>query len=164
MLHFDKHFTAIVRNAGAPLLPLWRFLASRAVWIFIVTTIVLIIVDRSLFWVIAIPVVITQVITVLLQEIIRRDRPPLSVASIVMWTRTPSFPSAHASTSTAFAITISAAVLPYGDAGVIVAAAAFILAFSIAISRVMVGVHYLGDITVGVVLGAVIVAGVIGLG
>lgn len=157
-VHFDTHLTTMVRDAGKPLLFLWQWLASYAIWIFILSTIALAFVDQAFFWFIVIPVMTTQGVALLLQMMIRRDRPPLSVASIVMWTRTPSFPSAHAATSMAFALTIATIVLPYGNWGIFAATMFCVLAVAIALARVMVGVHFLSDIIVGMVVGALVVA------
>lgn len=113
--------------------------------------------DWHRVWTILVPVALTHVLTVVLQEVIRRDRPPLSVASIVMWKRTPSFPSAHSSTAMAFAITMSAVMLSWGDVGIVLSVLAIVFAVGIALSRVMVGVHFLGDILVGMMFGAIVV-------
>jgi undecaprenyl-diphosphatase len=158
MLHFDKHFTASVRDAGARWLPLWQFFASYAMWLFIGVAVVLIALQRTKWSTIVIPVIATQVVTLALQAIIHRDRPPLSVAAIVMWKRTPSFPSVHAAVSITFALVLSSVMLPYGAIGIAGAVLAFFWAACIALSRVMVGVHFLGDIIVGAILGAVLTA------
>lgn len=159
MLHFDKHLTEQIRLAGQGTLPLWRWLASWGMVIFVLVAVVLIIRGAMPWFEALVPVVCTHFITLLVQQIIRRERPPIEHAKIVMWTRTPSFPSAHSSGSMAFAITIAAVVVNMGNAGLVTALLAIVLAVLIGFSRIMVGVHYLSDVLCGFLFG-ILVTGV----
>lgn len=158
LFHFDHHLTERIRNAGQSTLPLWIFLASHGMWGFAIIAFVLVSMGRLSLLAIVIPVVLTHLLTLGLQQLIRRERPPIAVSKIVMWRRTPSFPSAHTSTSVAWAIALCTPLLSWGGVGVWIAIGAYALACGVAISRIVVGVHYVGDILGGAVLGILIMA------
>jgi membrane-associated phospholipid phosphatase len=89
----------------------------------------------------------TYALNTALKQIVRRPRPQLS--GLPALTSTPtrlSFPSAHASTSVAGAISYARLGLP--------AAPLFALAQGLALSRLYLGVHYPSDILAGALLGA----------
>jgi len=93
---------------------------------------------------------------VLVKRVVRRRRPHHPAISVKVGTPSPlSFPSAHATSTTAAAILLSrAAGLPAG-----VGAAALVP--PMALSRMVLGVHYPSDVAVGVALGAVVAAAAI---
>ena len=156
MLHFDQHLTERIRLAGQGTLPFWRWLASWGMGIFVVAAIVLI-ADGAMPWFEALaPVVCTHIITLIVQQIIRRERPPIAHSKIVMWTRTPSFPSAHSSGSMAFAVAIAATTIGLGNIGLATALSMLVLAVLIGVSRIVVGVHYLSDVLCGFLFGILI--------
>lgn len=103
-------------------------------------------------------------ITFLLQILIRRKRPfecKLYEAHIPLMCKTPSFPSAHASISFALAsISINSLTWWMFNVSHISTAVAFfgiglyfLFAVWVALSRVVVGVHYVFDVIVGAILG-----------
>lgn len=160
MLHFDKHLTERIRLAGQGTLPFWRWLASWGMGIFVVVAIILV-VEGAMSWFEALaPVACTHIITLIVQQVIRRERPPIAHSKIVMWTRTPSFPSAHSSGSMAFAITIAAATVGLGSIGLATALFVLVLAALIGVSRIVVGVHYFSDVMCGFLFG-VLVTGIL---
>lgn len=156
MLHFDQHLTERIRLAGQGTLPLWRWFASWGMGVFVVVAVVLIIAGVMPWFEALAPVVCTHIVTLIIQQIIRRERPSLDHAKIVMWTRTPSFPSAHSSGSMAFALAIAAVTVGMGEVGVITALSMIILAVLIGISRIVVGVHYLSDVLCGFLFGILV--------
>ena len=84
-----------------------------------------------------------------MQFLIHRKRPfeaPEKTALVYPSLYTPSFPSAHA------AISFSIAGMMMGSHGLL-SLLFFLLAFLIAWSRVVVGVHYKSDVVVGALLG-----------
>lgn len=103
-----------------------------------------------------IPVVLTHVLTLFVQQVVGRERPPIAESRIRMWRRTPSFPSAHSAGSMAFAFAIAFASLPHGNTGVVVSVFVFLLAVLIGVSRIVVGVHYLTDVVCGLIFGLLI--------
>ena len=103
-----------------------------------------------------IPVAITQALTLGLQRMIRRPRPPIATAKIDMWVRTYSFPSAHSAGSMAFAIMFSTALISLPNYGVMFSISLLFFAMLIGTSRIMVGVHYLGDVLAGFLFGILV--------
>ena len=159
MLHFDEHLTARIREAGKPLLPFWRFLASYGMWGFFILIVALSVfgIGTPISWfVLCIPVFLTHLLTLGLQLVVRRPRPSVDVALIQMWYRTPSFPSAHSAGSMAFAVMLSSVLIEQQGFGVLFVIGLITFAFLIGVSRIMVGVHYLGDVLAGFLFGLLI--------
>ena len=104
---------------------------------------------------------VTLGVTLQLQKAFERDRPPHELAGVGVRTRssadasvedkTYSFPSGHASTAAALAMSWS---LSYPEWYVIVPGA--IWASSVAVSRVWRGRHFPGDVVAGILLGAAV--------
>ncbi len=157
MFHFDQHLTGRIRQAGQSHLPFWCWLSSNGMWIFIVVSLTLVWFGVMPFAYVLIPVLFTHGLALIVQQIIRRDRPPIDQSKIKMWWRTPSFPSAHSAGSMAFAVAIATVLLPYGLNGIIFGVVMIILALFIGFSRIVVGVHYLTDVLAGFLFGLLIV-------
>lgn len=158
MQNLDEKLTAHLRSVGKPLLPLWIFLASYGMWGFPLAMGLLVVfgIGNPFSWlVLCIPVMMTQFLTLGVQKLIGRPRPPSVDTTIHMWCRTPSFPSAHSAGSMAFAVVMSSVLVEEVYAGTLLMVGIFLFAFSIGISRIMVGVHYLGDVVVGFLFGIV---------
>ena len=154
--HFDQHLSARIRSSGRSTLPLWIFLASHGMWGFGILCAFLVWRGVMPWFDALIPVVLTHMVTLLVQQLVRRERPPLSESKIVMWRRTPSFPSAHSSGSMAFATAIAFSALSLGEFGVWCGVVAVILALAVGISRIVVGVHYVTDVLCGWIFGILI--------
>ena len=96
--------------------------------------------------------VVAHATAVLVKRLVRRRRP--HHPAVVVNVGTPSqlsFPSAHATSTTAAAILMSRIIgLPKGMC-------AAVLVPPMALSRILLGVHYPSDVAVGVALGAAIV-------
>ncbi len=156
MFHFDHHLTERIRVAGQPTLPLWIFLASHGMWGFAIIALALVVMGKLPVFTILLPIVITHLLTLGIQQIVRRERPSIAVAKIVMWRRTPSFPSAHSAGSMAFATAMGAAALPLGPIGVVLSVIMILLALGIGVSRIIVGVHFLTDVLGGFIFGILV--------
>lgn len=154
--HFDHHLSERIRAAGQTTLPLWIFLASHGMWGFALVALVLVAMGRLPVLTILLPIVLTHALTLGLQQMVRRERPPIAVSKIVMWRRTPSFPSAHSAGSMACATAIGAAALSLGSFGIALTVAMLLLAVGVGISRIVVGVHYLTDVLVGFIFGTLV--------
>ncbi len=159
MQNLDEKLTAHLRRVGKPLLPLWIVLASYGMWGFPLIIVVLMCfgIGNPFAWlVLCIPVMMTQFLALGVQKLIGRPRPPSVDAIIHMWCRTPSFPSAHSAGSMAFAMMMSTVLVEQSNFSSLWMIGIFLFAFSIGISRIMVGVHYLSDVVVGFLFGIVV--------
>ena len=95
----------------------------------------------------------SHVAVMAVKRVVRRRRPHHPAVAIKVGTPSPlSFPSAHATSTTAAAILLSrAAGLPAG-------LGAAVLVPPMALSRIVLGVHYPSDVAFGAALGAVVAA------
>ena len=134
----------------------WNFLARFALYGFVLEATIFAFVLPWRPWVtLALTAVACYAVTLLVQVVIRRKRPRELPQGFKLWIHTYSFPSAHASSSFACAVLGSFAALAYvPDAAPVVIAANFLLAALIALSRVVVGVHYPSDVIAGTFLGS----------
>ena len=90
---------------------------------------------------------------VLVKRVVRRRRPHHPAVAVKVGTPSPlSFPSAHATSTTAAAILLGRA------AGVPAGLSAAVLVPPMALSRIVLGVHYPSDVAFGAALGAVVAA------
>ncbi len=107
--------------------------------------------DWLLITTLGVTVLLTELVTDILQQKIRRKRPYKNgIHSLIKpWIKTPSFPSGHASMSMAMAVF---AFIISPEIGAVV----LIMALLVTGSRVAVGVHYLSDILVGTLLGVLL--------
>lgn len=135
---------------------IWRFGAAYALLWFVVEALAFLTVMPPRHWMAFLVAALgIHIVTLVIQIAVRRPRPAHHRSQpFRLWIHTYSFPSAHASTSFgcavlgAFGATLYApATMPW-LAVVNVAIAAYI-----ALSRVLVGVHYLGDVIAGSLLG-----------
>ncbi len=156
MLTIDSRLTERIRLAGQSSLPVWIFFASSGIWLLIGAACAMIVLGIMPWFAAVVPVAITHILALMLQFIIRRERPPIAHSKIVMWKRTPSFPSAHSAGSIAFALAVSSFALPYGTIGIVITLLVFTIALLIGISRIIVGVHYVSDVICGFLFGAII--------
>lgn len=77
------------------------------------------------------------------------DRPRPDFEPHLVFERSPSFPSGHATSSMIFFLTIALALAPEGKSRRFAAAGAIILSLLIGTSRVMLGVHWPSDVIGG---------------
>jgi undecaprenyl-diphosphatase len=97
----------------------------------------------------------TYTLNTALKLLVRRRRPSLPGLEPLLGTPTAlSFPSAHASTSFAGALSYSRAGLPAGPL--------FVLALGLSLSRVYLGVHYPSDVAAGAALGTAVAGALTG--
>ncbi|AGZ51290.1 phosphatase PAP2 family protein [Mycobacterium kansasii] len=90
---------------------------------------------------------------VLVKRVVRRKRPHHPAVAVNVGTPSQlSFPSAHATSTTAAAILMSRA------AGLPIGLGAAVLVPPMALSRILLGVHYPSDVAAGVALGAAVAA------
>lgn len=153
----DRKLAAALQRWGATASWFWNFFARFALYAFIVAGV-------SFAWFMPIGAWLTSLVlpaigcylaTLAVQLIIRRRRPQPLPHGFRLWIHTYSFPSAHASSSFACAVLLSATALRIvPEAALLFIPAVFLVAFGIALSRVVVGVHYPSDVLAGAFLGS----------
>jgi undecaprenyl-diphosphatase len=102
---------------------------------------------------VGIPLLVVWLVTILIQHVVKRERPfddGQGKALITMVWEGPSFPSVHASLAFALAILSTLYALPMFGPWM------WIGAVLVAWGRVAVGVHYVSDVVIGAVLGVVV--------
>lgn len=158
LVTLDQKYSESLRKLGSRNLSFWFFIATWVVYAFGIFGGVMALAGRFNFLALVVVGVITHAITLAFQKFIRRDRPNFkSTTGYKMWFETYSCPSGHSSLSAAFAITLI--LVPHYDSPLAFLAATIALIFAallVGLSRIMVGVHYLGDVILGLSLGTLI--------
>jgi undecaprenyl-diphosphatase len=159
MNDWESRATIAIKQQGKSTHELWWLMARFGLYAYVIIVLGLayLVTDKMRLADIVIPVFVAIVITLVIQQVIRRPRPEHARTTYDLWIHTFSFPSAHASTSFAAASSLSfvflASSLSFAWVYVILF---FLLAILIAISRIMVGVHHLFDVIAGSALGMLI--------
>lgn len=163
LLNIDHQLTDKIRTWGQSSYRFWNFMASQSIAVYVLLAIMFAYFDGLNFWHFLAIFALSYVIAVTFQHFIKRHRPDFKRnTGYKMWIETYSFPSAHATMSAAAATAIAMlTVFPSSIVGIITMAGCVIFALLIGISRLVVGVHYLADVTVGWLLGIVVASGYI---
>lgn len=162
----DRKLSKAIHDLGDAILPLWRFLSLYGWYLYAAFFSGLFVasLERArLVWLTVLSVGITLLLTFAIRYIVRRPRPSFMKTGYVPWLNDYSFPSGHASSVFAIAALESWLFLTplLSTAGILLTAFAIITACLIAVSRVMLGVHYVSDIVAGAFLGTIVSAIVI---
>lgn len=136
----------------------WSFFARYAMYFYVLEAAVLAFVLPWSSWItLALSAVGCYAAVLLVQVIVRRKRPQPLPHGFKLWVHTYSFPSAHASSSFACSVLASTAALAFAPSmAPVVIALNFLIACGIALSRVVVGVHYPSDVAVGACFGTLL--------
>ena len=137
----------------------WRHVANYGLYFYavVVSGVLLFINGKSRVLFMLLPVLVAVILTAILQATFKRPRPKETKTSYKPFVPTYSFPSMHAAVSFAFASSLSVAFLDsWLVHPILYAAVFFFVAICVAISRVIVGVHYAFDTLAGAVLGVVV--------
>ena len=166
MHSLDLKITRKIQKIGSPTMEFWWLVARFGLYAYgaVVVGVAYFITSKHKVLFVLIPVAATIVLTLIIQNLIRRKRPKATRTTFDLWTHTFSFPSMHSSTSFAFATSLS--ILFLGSSlsfNWIYALGFFIIAICIALSRIIVGVHYFGDVIAGTLLGILVSATLLGL-
>lgn len=158
-MKFDESVSSWIQIQFRSTMEFWWLISSWGLYIYavVVVGLFLIIDEKHRVLMLVAPAGFVFVLSLLLQKIFRRSRPKITKTTYDLFIQTYSFPSAHAATSMAFASSLAYVFInSYLEYGWLFAFAFFLLACLIAISRVVVGVHYATDILAGAFLGYVI--------
>lgn len=155
----DLKVTKEIQKLGSSTMEFWWLIARFGLYAYgaVVIGVTYFLTEKHRLIEILLPVAITVIATLLIQHILRRQRPKATKTTFDLWLSTYSFPSAHSSTSFAFATSLSILFLnSHLENSWMYAVVFFALAICIALSRIIVGVHYFYDVLVGSLLGILI--------
>ncbi len=161
-MKFDQTVAIYLRRHLGKAPRVWNWLARYAMYVYVVAVFASLALISVSNWLahLLFPALACYVATLLVQMVIRRPRPNALPHGFKLWIHTYSFPSAHSSASFACAVLLSAlafAVLPTSlGLAPVVLIMSFALAILIALSRIIVGVHYPSDVIAGSLLGTVL--------
>lgn len=149
----DRQLTQRIEHWGRAQLSFWRLVAGNGMWLLALAALLLVLFERLHVLHLFLPLLTAYATTLALQNIIRRDRPGGETPGYKLWYKTFSCPSAHALTSAAYATVL--AFVPLGNEVAQIGFAVFLttVTLAIAVSRLIVGVHYLFDVVLGLFLG-----------
>jgi membrane-associated phospholipid phosphatase len=165
IIALDHRLTERIRRAGATSYAFWRLLAGQFIAVYVLAAIVLAYLGQLELWRFLASFGLAYLVANLCQVIIKRQRPNFKqLTGYKMLFHSYSYPSAHATLSASSALALCL-LLPSsaGALMLIVAILGAMLALLIGLSRVMVGVHYFGDVVSGWGLGIVVAWVYIGL-
>ncbi len=161
LIRLDRAITNRIRICGRPEYGFWKFLAGQSIVIYVLVAVMFTVRGELSLWHFVSVFVLSYIIAVMFQHFIRRQRPNFEkTTGYKMWIETYSFPSAHATVSSAAASALGL-LTSFSSPTVAVIAVLCLTVFAllIGLSRIVVGVHYFGDVLVGWILGDVIALG-----
>ncbi len=158
MKHIDLKLSTLIERWGERHVPsLWHFGAAYAIlWFFVVGVAFIAVMPVTRWLEFTAAAVGIHVATLVVQFAVRRDRPVHHrTQPYRLWLKTFSFPSAHASSSFGSAVLVAYAAVEYlPSIALPLIVVSMLLAVYIASSRVLVGVHFLGDVVTGAIFGS----------
>lgn len=158
-MKFDQTVAVYLRRHLGKAPKVWNWLARYAMYVYVVAVFASLALVPMSIWLthLLLPAMACYFATLLVQMVIRRPRPNALPHGFKLWIHTYSFPSAHSAASFACAVLLSAlafVVLPTSlGLALVVLVLSFALAALIALSRIIVGVHYPSDVIAGSLLG-----------
>lgn len=159
-MKFDKTTAIYLRRHIGKAPRVWNWLARYAMYVYVAAVFASLALISVSNWLahLLLPAAACYVATLLVQMVIRRPRPNALPHGFKLWIHTYSFPSAHSSASFACAVLLTALAFSIWPlyAAIIVLVVSFGLAKLIALSRIIVGVHYPSDVIAGSLLGTVL--------
>jgi membrane-associated phospholipid phosphatase len=155
MSHWEQNLTDRIHAWGKPHYRLWYWFAVELINIYVVAWVVFGLLGWMKWWVIPAVAFAAWILTLCTQAVVGRNRPNFEESTgYKMWWRTYALPSGHATISAAVA-TVIMFQLHFSNPFVFVLMIllAVIIELLIGLGRIVVGVHYVGDVLVGFVLG-----------
>ena len=161
VVKIDHKLTNQIRTWGQPAYGFWNFVAGQSIAIYVLVAALFAYFGYLALGFYLIVFLSSYVIAILLQHFIRRPRPNFEkLTGYKLWVETYSCPSAHATVSAAAAASLGLlTTFPSSGLAIITIVCSIGFAFLIGVSRIIVGVHYLGDVMFGWMLGCVIASG-----
>jgi membrane-associated phospholipid phosphatase len=155
ILVLDAKISEQVRLLGARTYAFWRQVAVNLLNLYFICAIAFAVLHwLSVFHVIVVGLT-SYICALIIQRLVARERPAFEkLTGYKMWWRTYSFPSAHATLSAGLATALILFTnFPSNEARIGFSLLFILTALLIGLSRIIVGVHYVIDITVGFILG-----------
>lgn len=157
ILAADAALTTRLNRAAKSAPAFWQFMAAKGIFGFSIVSLGVILLNGVRVADILLPLAAVYITITVAQRLIHRPRPDSqksAKARYKMWWRTYSFPSGHATMSAcATTLLVTLPYYPEPHTATLVAVALGSLTLLIALSRVMVGVHYVSDILAGLCIG-----------
>lgn len=158
LLRLDDRLSRRIRDSARSSFGFWSVLARWGVFAFVIVATSTIAFGFLSFTSVFSVIAGTVVVAVATQHLLRRNRPDYRrLTGYHLFWRSFAFPSVHATVSASCASLLT--FEPYYasvDAHVAIGIALFTVAFLIGISRVVMGVHRVGDVLVGLALGTML--------
>ncbi len=157
----DAGVSEQIRNWGRSSYWFWRVMAAQGIYGFVLIALPFVVMHKLGWWQVYLGFACSYAAVTILQRIIRRARPDFAtLTGYKMWTHTFSCPSGHATMSAGSAGSI-ALLTDFTSQPLLVTTVTLVilLAFLVGVSRVMVGVHYVGDVLLGWLLGTLVAVG-----
>ena len=151
----DKHLTERIEAWGKPHYKLWYWFAVQLINVYIVFWVAFGLLGWLAWWVLPVIAFSAWLLTIGTQAIVGRERPKFEEKTgYKMWWRTYALPSGHATISAALAtVILLQSVGPSLPVLICLGVVFLLMEILIGLGRIVVGVHYLGDVLVGFVLG-----------
>lgn len=158
LLRLDDQISRRIRDSAAGSFSFWSALAKWGVFGFVIVAASTISFGFLSATTVVTVIFGTAVIAVAVQHLLRRNRPNYKrLTGYHLFWRSYAFPSVHSTVSA-----VCASLLTFGpsyasaDAHVAIGVALFMIAALIGISRVVMGVHRVGDVLAGLVFGTLL--------
>ena len=167
MINLDRKITKKMYDSGAGSSIFWITVSRRGLFGFLIAFLGIWFISPEEFrlvFVFSLSIAVAFLTTLLVRYIVKRKRPNFGSLYKPML-NSYSFPSAHASVAFAMATSLSLFSLELWTTPVVWLGVAFLFggAISISVSRIYVGVHYLGDVIWGALIGILTSVILIGL-
>jgi|GEM_PF-1345811 len=161
LVQLDHELTNRIRTWGTPVYAFWKFIASQSIYFFAIVAIAFSVAEQLEFWHFALTFTTAYAVANLLQRLIKRNRPDFErLTGYKLWPHSYSYPSAHSTMSAAAATSIALMTsFPNSQVQIAITLGVIVLALMIGLSRIIVGVHYFADVSVGLIVGFVIALG-----
>lgn len=157
----ERYLGERIQVAGRPMYAFWKFCAARLMFVYLIAALLFVIFGWLTWWHIPAIMLLSYGFAHIIQTIVRRERPEYEkTTGFKLVVITYSFPSGHATESSAIALSLILLTSYPSPQIAFVFGAIFLLTVAlISMARLVVGVHYVSDVLFGFVLGSLIAFG-----